>query len=124
MKVSIAKDQSLEHLRPDREPKWQMVMSGYWSQTPFHEGHIAYFVTCTAAGTWLLESVERSIDEFELQDDSDIDDNLYRCIAAAAENVPGNFTAEQVGKLLYEATAKSSGKWIDEPDEFSPSIPP
>jgi hypothetical protein len=42
--------------------RWELAISGRWSESPYHSGHIAYYVLHIAGGVWLMKSVERNAD--------------------------------------------------------------
>ena len=42
--------------------RWELAISGRWSESPYHSGHIAYYVRRIAGGVWLMKSVERNAD--------------------------------------------------------------
>ncbi|MCX6022151.1 MAG: hypothetical protein NTZ05_10560, partial [Chloroflexi bacterium] len=32
--------------------RWELAISGRWSESPYHSGHIAYYVRRIAGGVW------------------------------------------------------------------------
>jgi hypothetical protein len=130
-------DAALEKYRPTTdEGSWELVIAGYWSQSPYHSGHIAYFVQKTSPSTWVLNGVERSaelddvtendIEEGRLNDDQiqamwgmtleEAQNQIYEQIVAVALDAPEGLSSEEAASQLYTAVREAGGKIVDEPD--------
>ena len=138
LSLSTASDHSLEKYRPSIEsPHWELVASGIWSEGPYHTGHIAYYLTRTTSGIWILDEVTRNteldgVTEDDVEADALNDDQLqsmwgmsleeaqsqeHRHIVAILEEAPDDLSAKDAAKLLYEHVSKNGGKVIDEIDD-------
>lgn len=105
-------DTALESHRPRRRTDWQLVTMGFWSESPYHGGAIAYSLANPKPGTWLLQSGEWSEEEDELREETD-----YHRIIAVAEDVPAGHDAVKMAKMLYEAwIAAHPAKAVSEQD--------
>ena len=106
-------DDELEKYRPTTNAdSWELAISGYWSDDPYHSGYIAYYVRKTSTNTWLMNSIERNAELDDVTED-DIEQ--------------GHLNDDQIqamwGKTLEEAQSQSYEKivavWLDAPDGLS-----
>ena len=130
-------DDKLEEFRPvEGECSWQLVTSGFWSQSRYHGGHVAYFITNTNEGVWILDRVERNtcldgvteedVAEGALDDDQlqamwgmtlqEAQDKTYDRIVAVCENPPNDANAQEMAYLMYNEVFKNDAKAVVEPD--------
>ena len=126
----------LEQYRPSNDSQnWELVVSGFWSQTMYNSGHIAYYIT-KENDLWLLEGVERNaeldgiteedVEAGNLNDDQiqamwgitleEAQNQEYREIVAVLEGAPKELNAKKAAEIMYEEVRKNQGKIIDEPD--------
>jgi hypothetical protein len=139
IEVGVSYDnKTLEQYRPrDDDVSWELVASGYWSETAFHSGHIAYYLAQIKQGCWILESVERNacldgvteedVEEGRLNDDQlqalwqkgldEARNEERRTIVAVCTGARDGIEAEEVAQLLYDRVCEAGGTQIDEPDE-------
>ena len=129
-------DEELEQYRPVNESQdWQLVASGFWSQSIYHSGHIAYYIT-KHNDIWLLDGVERNteldgvtledVEEGRLNDDQiqaiwgisleEAQNQEYRQITALIKDAPQEIDPTIAAKLLYDEIRKNDGKIIEETD--------
>jgi len=130
-------DNVLEPYRPCAGfDAWELVISGCWSEGPFHSGHIAYFIANLGHGVWILDAVERNaeldgvteeeVEEGCLNDDQiqamwgitleEAQNEIYQHIVAVCEDAPPGASSKEIGALLYDAVKEESGKIVDESD--------
>ena len=130
-------DDALEAFRPEGStPTWDLVASGAWSEDRYHEGHIAYYLTKTIEGVWLMDAVERNscldgvteedVAEGALNDDQvqamwgmsleEAQNQEFRMIVAVIEDAPEDVQPAEIARILYEEIQKHGGKVIDESD--------
>jgi len=129
-------DEELEQYRPVNESHdWELVASGFWSDSIYHSGHIAYYIT-KHNNLWILDGVERNteldgvteedVKEGRLNDDQiqamwgitleEAQNQEYREIVAVLEGAPKELNAKKAAEIMYEEVRKNQGKIIDEPD--------
>ena len=129
-------DEELEQYRPVNESHdWELVASGFWSDSIYHSGHIAYYIT-KHNNLWILDGVERNteldgvteedVKEGRLNDDQiqamwgitleEAQNQEYREIVAVLEGAPKELNAKKAAEIMYEEVSKNQGKIIDEPD--------
>jgi len=127
----------LEQYRPSNDSQnWELVASGFWSQSMYNSGHIAYYIT-QENDLWLLDGVERNteldgITEEDVEEGSLNDDQIqamwgltleeaqnqeYREIVAVLEGAPKELNAKKAAEIMYEEVRKNQGKIVDEPDQ-------
>ena len=108
-----------------------------WSESPYHSGHIAYYVRRIAGGVWLMKSVERNADlddvtEEDIEEGALNDDQLQALwgrtleeaqneefveIVAAWLDAPRKTVIIDAAKTLYEALRTHDAIMVSEPDE-------
>ena len=116
--------------------RWELAISGRWSESPYHSGHIAYYVRRIAGGVWLMKSVERNADlddvtEEDIEEGALNDDQLQALwgrtleeaqneefveIVAAWLDAPRKTVTTDAAKTLYEALRTHDGIMVSEPD--------
>jgi hypothetical protein len=131
-----ADDKLEEYRRGTSEDQWELAVSGYWSEGPFHSGHIAYYVQRTSPHTWVLSSVERNaeldavtqedVDEGCLNDDhiqamwgmtlQEAQSHNYQQIVAVLLDAPDGLSSKEAARHLYDAVQTAHGKIVDESD--------
>lgn len=95
---------------PHRKLDWELVLMGTWSQSPYHEGRLSYWIVQAGRGRWLLRQ-ESWTKENPVWDDH----RNYKQVVALLEDAPADFTSLDAAKTLYGAVMKSPyGKTIDE----------
>lgn len=119
------------------ERGWKLATEGFWSESPYNSGHVAYYVMQHASGAWLLKSSERNaelddVTEEDVEAGALNDDQIqamwgktleqaqaesYEEIVAAWIKPPKSVTIKDAAKVLYEFIAASGGKAVDEPDD-------
>jgi hypothetical protein len=117
--------------------RWELAISGRWSESPYHSGHIAYYVRRIAGGVWLMKSVERNADlddvtEEDIEEGALNDDQLQALwgrtleeaqneefveIVAAWLDAPRKSFSIDAAKTLYEALRTHDAIMVSEPDE-------
>ena len=117
--------------------RWELAISGRWSESPYHSGHIAYYVRRIAGGVWLMKSVERNADlddvtEEDIEEGALNDDQLQALwgrtleeaqneefveIVAAWLDAPRKTVTIDAAKTLYEALRMHDAIMVSEPDE-------
>lgn len=138
LRNSIAADTMEEFDRSVTESGWELALSGHWYDSPYHSGHIAYYVRELRPGIWLLKSLERNailddVTEEDVEAGALNDDQLqamwgmtleeaqnesFEEIAAAWTNAPTGTTSKEAAKRLYQVVCLEGGKEIDEPSDF------
>ena len=129
-------DEELEQYRPVNESHdWELVASGFWSDSIYHSGHIAYYIT-KHNNLWILDGVERNteldgvteedVKEGRLNDDQiqamwgisleEAQNEEYRQIRALIKDAPPDTNAKIAAKLMYEEIRKNDGKIIEDSD--------
>ena len=137
------REESLERYRPAKgEVTWELIISGYWSQGPYHSGWIAFMLAKIADGIWIVDSISRSaelddvteedVEEGCLNDDQlqamwettleDAQDSEWHEIAAICIGAHKEATAAEMARLLYEAITREGGVRVDEPDDDEESL--
>ena len=132
-------DDALEEYRPaEGFESWELVISGFWSSSPFHSGHIAYFVANPKQGLWVLDAVERNailddVTEEDVEDGRLNDDQIqamwgksleeakkqtFRRIVAVCQDSPLEATALEMATVLYDAIKMEVRKIVDESDRI------
>lgn len=116
---------------------WELAIEGFWSDSPYHNGHVAYYVCQHESGSWLLKSSERNaeldgvteedVEAGALNDDQiqamwgktleEAQEEIYEEIVAAWIKPPASVTSKDAAKALYEFIAASGGKAVDEPGD-------
>jgi hypothetical protein len=130
-------DDVLESYRPPEGfNEWDLVVSGFWSASPYHSGHIAYFIANPEPGLWTLDGVERhaeldgvteeDVKEGYLNDDQiqamwgmtleEAQNWVYRRIVAICEDAPAEASIREMALVLYGAVQKESVKVVEESD--------
>jgi hypothetical protein len=128
----------LEKYRPkDRSLDWQLVVSGFWSEDSYHSGHIAYYLTRTKDGLWIMDSVQRNalldgITQEDVEAGCLNDDQLqaihgiglknaqkwrFKCIVAVCTKASPKASATKVARTMYKLVSQHAEVTIDEPDE-------
>ena len=117
--------------------RWELAISGRWSESPYHSGHIAYYVRRIAGGVWLMKSVERNADlddvtEEDIEEGALNDDQLQALwgrtleeaqneefveLVAAWLDAPRKTVTIDAAKTLYEALRTHDAIMVSEPDE-------
>jgi hypothetical protein len=117
--------------------RWELAISGRWSESPYHSGHIAYYVRRIAGGVWLMKSVERNADlddvtEEDIEEGALNDDQLQALwgrtleeaqneefveIVAAWLDAPRKTVTIDAAKTLYEALRTHDAIMVSEPDD-------
>lgn len=120
--LNISFNESLENARPAGNVEWLLVASGYWSQDPYHDGHIAYYLAKTASDAWVMDSVQRSDESTdEISDDvefepSDADD--FQRIVAVCKGARLDAKPKDIATELYRLVCNAGGIRIDDADDF------
>ena len=116
--------------------RWELAISGRWSESPYHSGHIAYYVRRIAGGVWLMKSVERNADlddvtEEDIEEGALNDDQLQALwgrtleeaqneefveIVAAWLDAPRKSFSIDAAKTLYEALRTHDAIMVSEPE--------
>jgi hypothetical protein len=116
---------------------WELAIDGFWSDSPYHSGHVAYYVLQHASGAWLLKSSERNaeldgvteedVESGALNDDQiqamwgttleKAQQEIYEKIVAVWIKPPLLVTSTGAAKALYVFIAESGGKEVDEPGD-------
>lgn len=130
-------DDELESYRPSgSNVKWELAISGFWSEDIYHSGYIAYFVHRTHQGIWIMNGIERNaelddvteadIEEGLLNDDQiqamwgmtleEAQNQTYERIVSVLLDAPEGLSSTEAAKHLYAAVQEADGKIIDEPD--------
>jgi hypothetical protein len=130
--------QSLELMRPESSTQWQFVASGFWSEDIYHSGHVAYYIANLKPGSWIMELrkrntilddiTEEDVEHGRLNDDQiqamwgqtldEAKNAEYRSIAALAEDIDPDCTADEIAPILYEEVCRKGGYQITEPDDI------
>lgn len=117
--------------------RWELAISGRWSESPYHSGHIAYYVRRIAGGVWLMKSVERNADlddvtEEDIEEGALNDDQLQALwgrtleeaqneefveLVAAWLDAPRKTLTIDAAKTLYEALRTHDAIMVSEPDD-------
>ena len=118
--------------------KWQLVHSGYWSQSRWHNGHIAYYSTCLPDNTWVMKSVERNtmlddvteedVEEGNLNDDQiqamwgmtleEAQNEVYEEIVVVCTGAPVGVDVARIARRMYATLMTADGaKQVEEPDD-------
>jgi hypothetical protein len=133
--VHILPDDILEHHRSDQQ-RFTLVAAGYWRESVYHSGYVAYYLSKGRDGAWVLDRVERNADldgvtEEDVEEGRLNDDQLqamwgmslaeaqnveYRRIVAVCSGAPAHAKRSEIAKRLYDAVRKGGGKVIVEFD--------
>jgi hypothetical protein len=129
----------LEIHRPSEEDaKWELVVSGFWSDDQYRSGHIAYYLAEIRPGHWVMNGLERNaeLDGVEAEDveagrlnDNQIQamwgmsleeahNQVYQRIVAICTDLPSWMGSPEVSRLLYDEIVKAGGKDVTEPDDL------
>ena len=141
MKITIDSKESgaLEKMRPAGKVKWQFVVKVDWSESPYHSGHIAYYIAKTSPTEWMLDSVQRNacldhvtqedVDEGALNDDQiqamwgqDLEDAQaaeFRQIVAVCSEAEVNAQAKDIAVILYGRVCEAAGRSAIDDEDFS-----
>ncbi len=141
MKITIDSKESgsLEKRRPAGKVKWQFVVKVDWSESPYHSGHIAYYIAKTSPTEWMLDSVQRNacldhvtqedVDEGALNDDQiqamwgqDLEDAQaaeFRQIVAVCSEAEVNAQAKDIAVILYGRVCEAAGRSAIDDEDFS-----
>ena len=141
MKITIdsMESGSLEKRRPAGKVKWQLVVKVDWSESPYHSGHIAYYIAKTSPTEWMLDSVQRNacldhvtqedVDEGALNDDQiqamwgqDLEDAQaaeFRQIVAVCSEAEVNAQAKDIAVILYGRVCEAVGRSAIDDEDFS-----
>ena len=131
-------DDELEKFRPSNESLWELVASGKWYQTPYHNGHVAFYIAKSNDGVWLLDRVERNacldgVTEEDVRAEALNDDQCqamwgmtlsqaqkqkYSRIVAVCEDAAEDADAKKMANLLYDEVRKKCAKVVGEPDDY------
>ena len=130
-------DDELEKYRPDiDEANWEIIISGYWSDSPNHSGHIGYYIHKTPSSTWLVNAVERNVclddvteedvEKGRLNDDQmqamwgmtleEARCQTYERIVAIWPDAPSGLSTEEAAVQIYNAIHDADGKVVEEVD--------
>ena len=141
MKITIDSKESgsLEKRRPAGKVKWQLVVKVDWSESPYHSGHIAYYIAKTSPTEWMLDSVQRNacldhvtqedVDEGALNDDQiqamwgqDLEDAQaaeFRQIVVVCSEAEVNAQAKDIAVILYGRVCEAAGRSAIDDEDFS-----
>ena len=141
MKITIDSKESgsLEKRRPAGKVKWQLVVRVDWSESPYHSGHIAYYIAKTSPTEWMLDSVQRNacldhvtqedVDEGALNDDQiqamwgqnleDAQAAEFRQIVAVCSEAEVNAQAKDIAVILYGRVCEAAGRSAIDDEDFS-----
>lgn len=141
MKITIDSKESgsLEKRRPAGKVKWQLVVEVDWSESPYHSGHIAYYIAKTSPTEWMLDSVQRNacldhvtqedVDEGALNDDQiqamwgqnleDAQAAEFRQIVAVCSKAEVNAQAKDIAVILYGRVCEAAGRSAIDDEDFS-----
>ena len=141
MKITVDSKESgsLEKRRPAGKVKWQLVVKVDWSESPYHSGHIAYYIAKTSPTEWMLDSVQRNacldhvtqedVDEGALNDDQiqamwgqnleDAQAAEFRQIVAVCSEAEVNAQAKDIAVILYGRVCEAAGRSAIDDEDFS-----
>lgn len=111
----------------------QLVISGHWSESPYHSGYIDYYVY-KAGDIWVLESSERNsdldgvtqedVDEGALNDDQiqamwgmsleEAQSQDYKCVVAVCRDAPKTADSRTMANKMYLALDRDEYKLVTE----------
>jgi hypothetical protein len=104
------KSADLGRLIPHRKLDWELVIMGSWSQSPYHNGRLSYWVAQVGRGRWLLR-----LESWTREDAGWDDYRNYKEVVALLEDAPDDLAPVDAAKALYGAILKSPyGKAIEE----------
>jgi hypothetical protein len=128
---------TLEQYRTSIVPgSMETITSGYWDESPYHSGYIAYEFGRLADGGWVLDAVSRNamldhlteedVEEGRLNDDQiqllmyktlEEAQNQEYCeiVAVCLEPDPG-LPAAEIGRALYHAALGGGCPRVTDPD--------
>jgi len=118
--------------------RWELAVSGYWSEDSYHSGHITYSVQKTSSSTWVMNSTERNadldditeedIEEVHLNDDQiqamwgmtleEAQSQFYERIVAVLLDAPEGLSSKEAAARMYEAVREADGKIVDDPGKL------
>lgn len=100
----------------ERVVEWVFVASGEWSESPWHQGNVAYHLGRSEDGQVYVLSME---DIAMPEDDSDVEDfDSAEPVNVAALVDARDLTPEQAVRALIAAVRKHGGKKIESFDEL------
>ncbi len=138
MRTAVDYEGDLEKYTPAKDFKgWKLVVSGYWSQGPYHSGHIAYYIGTPSPNVWVMKAVQRNtaLDDVTQEDVREgwlNDDQIqamwgttlkkaqrhkYQSIMAVCEDAPPHASVKAMAHLLYDAIGSAKGMIVDEHDK-------
>ena len=95
---------------PHRKLDWELVMMGSWSQSPYHNGRLSYWLAQIGRGRWALRQ-----ESWTREDPAWDDYRDYKKVVALLEDAPDDLAPVDAAKALYGAILKSPyGKIIEE----------
>jgi hypothetical protein len=137
--LSGEKERRLEKYRPKaiggEAPEWTSVVEGFGSQSIYHSGYCANFVSLSKEGYWLLDQCSRNgcldgetkedVEEGLLNDDQlqaihdfgslkKAQKREYNMICAVWLDPPEAQSAEDAGRQLYEEFVEQGGNEAEE----------
>lgn len=124
----------LLQVQPPNE--WKLAIEGHWSQSPYHSGHIAYYVGQSPDGSWLLKSLDRyaeldglteeDVEEGRLNDDqvqalwgttlAAAQALTYEEVVAVWTDPPTGISSTEAAAALYKALRGSGRPLVEEPN--------
>ncbi|MEE4382800.1 MAG: hypothetical protein V2J02_12445 [Pseudomonadales bacterium] len=117
-----------------RDDDWQLVIDGFWNQTPYHSGHVSYFLQKRRDGIWVMDQVQRpavldgvtqeDVDEGLLNDEQiqamwgttleEAQARRYARIAAVLIDAPADYSPADIATMLYRCIGIANGRIVDE----------
>ncbi len=76
----------------------ELVIGGYWSQSPHHSGHLSYYLIRDRAGVWVMTS--RS--------------SAGRRIVAVCADARATDTPSAIARAMYDAVIADGGAEIED----------
>jgi hypothetical protein len=132
-------DDLLERYRPgDADLDWELVTSGFWSNSHYNSGYISYRLARREDGVWIMDGERRSaeldgVTEEDIAEENLNDDQLqalwgttleeaqsasYNRIVAICIDAPQDAQSHEIAELLYDAIEEAGGTIVEEPDGF------
>lgn len=81
-----------------RAPNAELVIGGYWSQSPNHSGHLSYYLTRSHTGAWVMTARTGAFEK----------------IVAICSDAAFSDTASSVARAMYDAVVAAGGAEIEE----------
>ena len=132
-------DDVLERYRPtDADLDWELVTSGFWSDSHYNSGHISYHLARREDGVWIMDGERRSAELDDVTEEDIAQGNLnddqlqalsgttleeaqnarYNRIVAICIDAPQDAQSHEIAELLYDAIEEAGGTIVEEPDGF------